>query len=122
MLGVRAFFCAEIAHLQHKLPLHNIFYKILDAQTPKRGSVRAHMIAFRAHVDVSCFLDEWKAVQAEGDVAMVNKEQRIGHYWNEIFAHKSVTNTNRYSVLSYIIKSGLVGTDVCRVRKECVHQ
>ena len=50
----------------------------------------------QTHIDVSCVLNEWKAMQADGYVAGVNKEQIIEHYWNEIFALKSVTNTNRY--------------------------
>lgn len=115
MLGVRSFFCAAIGHLQHKLPLQNHLLQDLGCLNPNKLERKSTQSAIQSiarrlqpDVDVSCVLDEWKALQNDDDIATINKEQRIDHYWNEIFMLKSVSNTDRYSVLPCIIKSGLV--------------
>ena len=47
-------------------------------------------------------------LQSDSDLDSIDKEQRSEHYWNDVFALKSVANTNRYTILPCVIKSGLV--------------
>ena len=115
MLGVRAFFCAAITHLQCKSPLQDNLLQDLGCLHPKQLEHRRTQSAIQnvAHklqpkIDVSLVSDEWKALQSDSDLDSIDKEQRIEYYWNDVFALKSVANTNRYTVLPCVIKSGLV--------------
>ena len=111
MLGVRAFFCAAITHLQCTLPLHNNLLQSLGYIHPKQLERRRTQSAIQnvprklqPEIDVSLVSDEWKALF----LVSIDKRQRIEHYWNDVFALKSVANTNRYIILPRVIKSGLV--------------
>ena len=115
MLGVRAFFCATITHLQCKLLLQNNLLQDLGYLHPKQLERRRTQSAIQnvprklqPEIDVSLVSDEWKALQSDSDLDSIDKEQRIEHYWNYVFALKSVANTNRYTILPCVIKSGLV--------------
>ena len=112
MLGVRAFFCAAITHLQCKLLLQNNLLQDLGYLQPKQLERKRKQSAIQnvarklqPEIDVSLVSDEWKALQSDSGI---DKEQRIEHYWNDVFALKSVANTNRYTILPCVIKSGLV--------------
>ena len=115
VLGVRAFFCAAITHLQCKLLLQNNLLQDLWYLHPKQlerrrtqSSIQNVARKLQPEIDVSLVSDEWKALQSDSDLDSINKEQRIEHYWNDVFALKSVANTNRYTILPCVIKSGLV--------------
>ena len=115
MLGVRAFFCAAITHLQCKLLLQNNLLQDLGCLHPKQLERRRTQYAiqnvarkFQPEIDVSLVSDEWKALQSDSDLDSIDKEQRIEHYWNDVFALKPVANTNQYTILPCVIKSGLV--------------
>ena len=114
LLGVRAFFCADITHLHGKLPLQNNLLQDLGylLYTQNSWSVDAHSLQSRMllqpAIDVSLVSDEWKALQSDSDLDSIDKEQRIDHYWNDVFALKSVVKTDRYTILPYVIKYGLV--------------
>ena len=111
MLGVRAFFCTAITHLQCKLPLQNTLLQDLGCLHPKQLERRLTQSAIQnvprklqPEIDVSLVSDEWKALF----LVSIDKRQRIEHYWNDVFSLKSVANTNRYIILPCVIKSGLV--------------
>ena len=115
VLGVRAFFCAAITHLQCKLLLQNNLLQDLGYLHPKQLERRRTQSAIQnvarklqPEIDVSVVSDEWKALQSDSDIDSIDKEQRIEHYWNDVLALKSVANTNRYTILPCVIKSGLV--------------
>ena len=115
MLGVCAFFCAAITHLQCKLPLQNDLLQDLGCPHPKQLERRRTQSAIQnvarklqPEIYVSLVSDKWKALQSDSDLDSIDKEQRIEHYWNDVFALKSVANTNRYTILPCVIKSGLV--------------
>ena len=114
-VGVRAFFCAAITHLQCKLLLQNNLLQDLGCLHPKQlerrrtqSSIQNLARKLQPEIDVSLVSDEWKALQSDSDLDSIYKEERIKHYWNDVFALKSVANTNRYTILPCVIKSGLV--------------
>ena len=92
MLGVRAFFCAAITHLQCKLALQNLLQD-LGCLHPNQLERRCTQSAIQnvarklqPEIDVSLVSDEWKALQSDSDLDSIDKEQRIEHYWNDVFA------------------------------------
>ena len=94
-VGVRAFFCAAITHLQCKLPLQNNMLQDLGCLHPKQLERRRTQSAIQKvarklqpEIDVSLVSGEWKALQSDSDLDSIDKEQRIEHYWNDVFAFK----------------------------------
>ena len=87
--------------------------QVTPAEQPASGSRAQSAIQnvarkLQPEIDVSLVSDEWKALQSDSDLDNIDKEQRIEHYWNDVFALKSVANTNRYTILPCVMKSGLV--------------
>ena len=129
MLGVRTFFCAAITHLQCKLPLQNNLLQDLGCLHPKHLELRRTQSAIQnvarklqPEIDVSLVSDEWKALQSDSDIDSIDKEQRIEHYWNDVFALKSVANTNRYTTAMCHQIWASLGSDECWIGAKFVDQ
>ena len=112
------FYEKSAAYLQKKLPLDNAVLAKTACLHPdninKEFTIR--QIEYLAKVfpqvideeKVSQVKDEWRLYQAEGDHKVLKKaNQRVDHYWREVFKIKTTSGETKYNQLQKVVKSVL---------------
>jgi len=58
--------------------------------------------------DIVNVTDEWKVLCMDDDVKSILRNQRVDHFWRQIFSLQTSAGEARYPYLTNVIKSGLV--------------
>ena len=112
------FYEKSVAYLQKKLPLDNAVLAKAACLHPdnRKKEFTIRQIEYLAKVfpqvideeKVSQVKDEWRLYQAEDDHKVLKKpNQRVDHYWREVFKIKTTSGETKYNQLQKVVKSVL---------------
>ena len=117
LIGMRACLGAIAIYLRKKLPLENKVLKSLGFLNPQNISTvsgKVQDVQFIARtfqmkvLDIVNVTDEWKVLCMDDDVKSILRNQRVDHFWRQIFSLQTSAGEARYPYLTNVIKSGLV--------------
>ena len=59
-------------------------------------------------MDVSQVYDKWRVYSCDANVAQIDTEQRVDHFWRAVCCLKSSDRSPKYMVLPEVVKVGLI--------------
>ena len=113
MLGIIAFYRKSVEHLQKRLPLANSLIMNFGCLNPlkKAESVKCIQQLCRQlepTIDVVLVTDEWKCYKHDSCLPLPLEDQKIYHYWRDVFGLKREDGKPKYPRLEQIVKTALV--------------
>ena len=116
-LSVRKFYSTLVKYLITRFPLRNEFIRSVRCLQPQRrtevtshASIQqvARMLPSINDEDLAKISDEWRVYQIDDDNNGNTENQRIDHYWRDIFKHNMPNGDPKYPTLQKVVKAVLV--------------
>ena len=115
MFGISASFSISVDYLQSRLPLQNALLRTLRCLNPQRRTIQSSVKTvetlawkLKSESDVSQVYGEWRVSSCDTNVAQIDAEERVDHFWRAVFCLKSSDESPKYMVLPEVVKAGLI--------------